>query len=74
MKVYKFVRISFLLIAVVAMLLSVTGFVGTMHAKTKTETQSTVTEHDGQHDVDFLFGSWKVHCRRLLHPLTDSKE
>lgn len=29
---------------------------------------------DGQHDFDFLFGSWTVHSRRLLHPLTGSNE
>lgn len=27
-----------------------------------------------QHDFDFLFGSWAVHTRRLLHPLTGSNE
>jgi hypothetical protein len=31
-------------------------------------------EHNGQHDFDFLFGTWKVHCRRLLHPLTGSSQ
>lgn len=27
---------------------------------------------DGQHDFDFDFGTWKMHIRRLLHPLTGS--
>jgi hypothetical protein len=27
---------------------------------------------DHQHDFDFEFGSWRVHLRRLLHPLTGS--
>jgi hypothetical protein len=31
-------------------------------------------ERDGQHDFDFQFGSWKVHNRRLLHPLSGSNE
>lgn len=29
-------------------------------------------EHDGQHDFDFLIGSWKFHLKRLMHPLTGS--
>lgn len=28
------------------------------------------TGQDPQHDFDFDFGTWKVHIRRLLHPLT----
>jgi hypothetical protein len=28
--------------------------------------------HDGQHDFDFLVGSWNIHLKRLLHPLTGS--
>ena len=28
--------------------------------------------HDGQHDFDFEAGTWKIHLRRLLHPLTGS--
>lgn len=29
---------------------------------------------DGQHDFDFDFGTWKMHIRRLTHPLTGSSE
>jgi len=29
---------------------------------------------DGQHDFDFDFGTWKMHIRRLVHPLTGSNE
>ena len=29
--------------------------------------------HDGQHDFDFNFGSWKTHIMRLQNPLTGSK-
>ncbi len=29
-------------------------------------------QHDGQHDFDFEVGTWKIHLKRLLHPLTGS--
>ncbi len=29
---------------------------------------------DGQHDWDTMFGSWKMHLRRLAHPLSNSNE
>jgi hypothetical protein len=31
-------------------------------------------QHDGQHDFDFNVGKWRLHTRRLAHPLTGSKE
>jgi hypothetical protein len=30
--------------------------------------------HDGAHDFDFDLGAWHTHSRRLLHPLTGSKD
>jgi hypothetical protein len=32
----------------------------------------TPAELDGQRDFDFEFGSWNIHLKRLLHPLTGS--
>src|SRR5262249_50805058 len=29
---------------------------------------------DGQHDFDFDFGTWKMHIRRRVHPLSGSNE
>src|SRR5271167_1356771 len=37
-----------------------------------TERQATTEQRDGQHDFDFEVGSWKIHLKRLLHPLTGS--
>ncbi|MBA3914303.1 MAG: hypothetical protein H0X25_10745 [Acidobacteriales bacterium] len=33
---------------------------------------ATTAERDGQHDFDFEGGTWKIHLKRLLHPLTGS--
>jgi len=32
----------------------------------------TLSDHDGQRDFDFELGSWKIHLKRLQHPLTGS--
>ena len=39
-----------------------------------TEPPPTSGARDGQHDFDFDFGTWKMHIRRLVHPLTGSSE
>jgi hypothetical protein len=30
--------------------------------------------HDGSHDFDFTFGTWREHSRRLMHPLAGSSD
>ena len=44
---------------------------GTVRAATPA---ATGTPHDGQHDFDYLIGSWNIHLKKLLHPLTGSNE
>jgi hypothetical protein len=34
--------------------------------------QATTEQRDGQRDFDFELGTWKIHLKRLLHPLTGS--
>jgi hypothetical protein len=34
--------------------------------------QAADEKHDGQHDFDFELGTWKIHLKRLVHPLTGS--
>jgi hypothetical protein len=51
---------------------TISGSAQTKSAATRTPTEQTVDTHDGQHDFDFEFGSWKVQLKRLLHPLAGS--
>ena len=41
---------------------------------TDSDANQTGNGHDGAHDFDFDFGTWKTHSSRLLHPLTGSKD
>src|SRR5271163_4207924 len=38
----------------------------------KTSSPQPPTERDGQHDFDFEIGSWNIHLKRRLNPLTSS--
>jgi len=38
----------------------------------KTGPQQAVALRDGQHDFDFELGTWKIHLKRLVHPLKGS--
>jgi hypothetical protein len=67
-KVFGSIRICILVAVMCA--LSAPVFAHAQLEATKQQTPETAPEHDGQHDFDFLFGNWKVHCRRLLHPLS----
>jgi len=37
-----------------------------------TSSQASASQRDGQHDFDFEAGTWTIHLKRLVHPLTGS--
>src|SRR5260221_14422270 len=72
MSAKKYCRNCFLLCNLVVALQVVQGFAQRNSDATKTNSQETATQRDGQHDFDFEIGTWKTHLRRLVHPLTGS--
>jgi len=72
MKALKDVRACFLVCTLGLLLHSLPGFAQTAPSGSGAETPQAVPEREGQHDFDFLFGSWTVHNRQLVHPLTGS--
>jgi hypothetical protein len=41
-------------------------------APAQSGSQRAAAAKDGQHDFDFEAGNWKIHLKRLVHPLTGS--
>jgi hypothetical protein len=66
------VRTCFLLSALIFTPYSAHVLAQTNSGAAKTGAQETARERDGQHDFDWDIGGWKLHMRRLLHPLTGS--
>ena len=54
-------------------LILLVGLLLTLHAAgVPAQASQAAQERDGSHDFDWDIGTWKVHMRRLLHPLTGS--
>jgi hypothetical protein len=66
------IRAYLMAFSLVVVLRPLQGFAQQNSDASKTNIQQNPTERDGQHDFDFEFGSWKIHLKRLLHPLTGS--
>ena len=67
MGVFKHVRSSLLAIFALAVFCP-----GHAIAQQNSDAKKVPELRDGQHDFDFEIGSWKLHLKRLAHPLTGS--
>lgn len=63
-----------LLCSIAAVLLLLTSVASSAAQNSISAASNAKTRHDGEHDFDFEGGMWKIHLKRLLHPLTGSKE
>jgi hypothetical protein len=72
MNVVKHIRIYSLLGGLVLVSLSPLGLAQQTSDASKTNAPQVPASRDGQHDFDFELGSFKIHLKRLLHPLTGS--
>src|SRR5580704_16709162 len=60
------------LCALASLLPSGTALAQTASAASAPPALQVATPRDGQHDFDFEIGTWKVHLKKLQHPLTGS--
>jgi hypothetical protein len=66
-------RAGFVGLTAATLLLAYAGAAGAGAGAAATSAGASAV-HDGQHDFDYLLGSWKIHLKRRLHPLTGSNE
>lgn len=66
------VRTPYLFSALTCMLCSTQLLAQTHSNDSSNASNQSVTEADGQHDLDWDIGTWRTHQKRLLHPLTGS--
>jgi hypothetical protein len=66
------VRICLIVAVLAAFLQSVSVAAQTAASAPKAGAQESAAVRDGQHDFDWMHGTWKVYLKRLVKPLTGS--
>lgn len=69
---FRDLRTCLLLCGAIVALQTQQSFAQSSSDASKTNSQQTIKERDGQNDFDFEIGTWKTHLKRLLNPLTGS--
>jgi hypothetical protein len=69
------IKRTWIYLTVFSLVITLQPSLGTARQNPSPSTTSTksLEQRDGQHDFDFELGSWKIHLKRLIHPLTGSK-
>jgi len=63
-----------ILFSLVVILSSLTMPAQTSPSASKAGARSAAAQRDGQHDFDFEVGSWNIHLKKRLNPLTGSNQ
>jgi hypothetical protein len=71
-QIYVLLCASFAVCAMACLLPSSTAHAQTASPASAPPALQAATPRDGQHDFDFEIGTWKVHLKKLQHPLTGS--
>jgi hypothetical protein len=72
MNAFQRIRTYLLACSLVVVMQPLQGLAQQNSHASRTKPQSIPRERDGQHDFDFEEGTWKIHLKRLLRPLTGS--
>jgi hypothetical protein len=72
MNITKHIRTYLIVCSLVVLLRPLQGFAQQNSDASKTGAQPAPVQRDGQHDFDFELGTWNIHLKKLLHPLTGS--
>ncbi len=68
----KQIRVYAVACGLALLLLPFQGLTRQNSEASKTAAQQAPPQRDGQHDFDFELGTWKIHLKKLMHPLTGS--